>query len=49
MRVQMARLEHGPDMNVARLRELLIKDCPQFVNWRDPWRAYWGQTAAAFC
>jgi hypothetical protein len=31
--------EHGPDMGVARLRELLIKDRPRFGNWHDPCRA----------
>jgi hypothetical protein len=37
-RLRKARLiqERGPDMGVARLRELLIKDCPKFGNWHDP-------------
>jgi hypothetical protein len=32
---------HGADCAVARLRELLIKDCPRYGNWHDPCRAYY--------
>jgi hypothetical protein len=41
-RLRKARLmgEHG-DIGVARLREVLIKDCPYFGNWHDPCRAYY--------
>jgi hypothetical protein len=42
-RLRKARLiqEHGPDMGVAQLRELLIKDCPKFGTWHDPCRPYY--------
>jgi hypothetical protein len=29
------------ECGVARLRELLIKDCPRFDSWHDPCRAYY--------
>jgi hypothetical protein len=45
--------QHGAECGVARLRELLIEDCPKFRNWHDPCRAYyvglkeWWATQAA--
>jgi hypothetical protein len=32
---------HGAECGVARLRELLIRDCPRYGNWHDPCRAYY--------
>ncbi len=42
-RLRKARLigEHGPEIGVARLREVLIEACPHFGNWHDPCRAYY--------
>jgi hypothetical protein len=33
--------QHGPEMGVAHLRELLIEDCPKFRKWHDPCGAYY--------
>jgi hypothetical protein len=46
---------HGADCGVARLREILIADCPRVGNWHGPCRAYYfglttgGRSSSELC